>query len=284
MDGRTSSSWAAVFTPWFIFEALIVLEALKPMTKPLPPGADMAEDSDGDIEADLQKEAEREEGIRERAAARSSVQWSLFRVLQLALIVLQLDGTTNSSWWVVFWPIYIVIGFRLLLLSLACRAAKTLEKDAEGLLAREEAEQSSTSPEDSEAQLKAAQAAELRMRATQGLCTMGACVFMIIMAIALAAGANFPSYLVLLPVFLLSGCLLCCMACFICCARGDLGDLGDAEEELAPEANPAPVDPKAPAAAAAAAAQVVPPRSYGTYLPPPPPTAAEEATANADID
>lgn len=68
-------------------------------------------------------------------------------------------------------------------------------------------------------------ASQLIAHATSSCCCWVFTLITVVLAVNAIAGADYSTFVIFIPQFIIAGTLLCCATCFICCMR-DFGDLG----------------------------------------------------------
>lgn len=74
--------------------------------------------------------------------------------------------------------------------------------------------------------MRISEASQLIVHASTSCCCWGFTFVTVVLAVNAIAGADYSTFVVFIPQFVIAGTLLCCMVCFICCVR-DLPDMGE---------------------------------------------------------
>lgn len=234
MDGYTDWSWFAVFAPWFIYEFIVALVHLPTAFKVVPPPSydniqvDVEEGQNPEEEifmVKIQKESEYFEKLMERQRAQKTIIVTGLRAWQAIFLAIELNGTENWNWGLVFLPIWIYI-FVQYLYAVVFRvwgSSKLQGLDAEAIMSGGE-----TDP------LKLAQFQQGNdlMSNSFFLCIAQAVpLFMAIMLVCRLEVSTYSTFLIILPVFLFIGCCCCIVFCGLLCLS--VVDTNELEEEIA---------------------------------------------------
>ena len=125
LDHQITSSWFNVFIPWYIYEALALVEKLPVAIPPIPPldpsvytaKAYVDEESGDTITPDIHivlLETERHTKLVEQIAVRVSAVASLLRVWFALLVAARLDHDIQWDWGAVMVPVWIYFGVEII--------------------------------------------------------------------------------------------------------------------------------------------------------------------------
>jgi len=271
LDGNISWDWAYVLLPLLFYCGLNFYSSLIDSLKPLPKISEEHDMEEGQAASYIARETAK--AIRK--AARDSLLYNTAQLGTLIMIVLKLDEVVNWSWWAVFWPVYAYLGINYIILINQINNFKAEER-------RLQAEHSDDQPNEQEEEVK-----QHLMQAQFGLGISTMILVMAFLIIAKVNGASYSMFILLIPAFIISSCIICCMSCLICCFRGDIEELNSKEGENADSAGYIPPD----AVPAEEPVILVPPTSNEVYEAPPQPSIAKPAerrskmtTIDSDID
>lgn len=124
MDQEVEWSWFKVFIPWFIYEALSILEKLPTVFSTVPPvdpalaaaathiDEETGEEATPEIQIVMQ-ETERHRKLLEQATMRSSLVVNFLRIWFALFLAARLDEDNNWDWGVVMLPIWLYFAVEL---------------------------------------------------------------------------------------------------------------------------------------------------------------------------
>lgn len=233
MDGYTDWSWFAVFSPWFIYEFIVALVNMPIAFSSVSPPSydniqiDVEEGQNPEEEIfmiKIQKESEYFEKLMERQRAQKTIIVNALRAWQAIFLAVELNGTGNWNWGLVFLPIWVYI-FVQYLYAVVFRVWGN--QKLHGLNTEEIMSGLETDP------LKLAQFQQGNdlMSNSFFLCIAQAVpLFMAIMLVCRLEVSTYSTFLIILPVFLFIGCCCCIVFCGLLCLS--VVDTNELEEEM----------------------------------------------------
>lgn len=284
-----SWNWFAVFVPWFLYEALnffsLIPSAVKVIATPDHDSVHEALGVSGGGDADSEDaemkhyalEAKYFEEVMNQQSDRMSMVASLFRVWFAIFLAMQLNGSVDWNWGLVFLPLWIY-------LALEIAVHWRYRSQGKAALANVDLEQLLRSNTvDYVTMAKIQQAQQMVSHASTNLMLLAIPVFVLIMLVCRLQGGDYSTFLIILPVFIILGCTCLCVFCGLIClanvdtdklkeeiearsgggghhSSGPTGDVesGAAAEEYSPPEVPETSSSSAPAAEKSSAA-------YGTF-------------------
>ncbi|CBJ27545.1 Heat shock protein 40 like protein/ DnaJ domain containing protein [Ectocarpus siliculosus] len=245
LDDNIDWSYAVVGSPLLAWMGLTIVGHVYDATRPVPQDRSeesILNDEEGGIPPDVEK---REQAIAKRTEARSAVAKDCVWMLQLVFLIIKLDGNVDWNWWLVFFPTWFVLFGQLVGYYVDYSLARSLSAGIE-----EKEEEDLTQEE----RVRMVAASQLVVHAASSCCCWVFTLVTVVLAVNAIAGADYSTFVIFIPQFIIAGTLLCCATCFICCMR----DLGDLDDDAA--------DPEQGGSGASTSQHL--PGSYGTYNPP----------------
>ncbi|CAM9522892.1 unnamed protein product [Chrysoparadoxa australica] len=251
LDGHSSMRWGAVFIPMFLWESVTAATNLRDgccVPLPEPDGTESAEQNEDEEEAFSPYAQKLEAAVEHKAEATKSAVKSLMRLWQLAFLVVKLDMTVSWNWWAVFSPLWVYLGFLLVLNLLECYMAREVKAEA-------------LKTEDANVAARAeAIAQEMSSHAFYDCCGWSIMFVISMLLVARLQSAGYSVFVVISPILAMACLLVCCMSCAICCVR-DMEGM-DLDEEMGEAQGPLQGKPQE-------SSPTSDPATYGTYQPPP---------------
>jgi hypothetical protein len=239
LDRSVRWNWFAVFSPWFVYEAVAILGLLYPafFKKITPPTHENIQinEEEGNLEEELfRKKVENEmEYFKEVIAsfqARETIFEHLLRIWLAIFLAMKLNHSVHWDWGLVLLPIWVYFFFKYAMVFVLRRWAGSITK--ENQLDPEHMEYES----DPIKQVKYMQVEGLYSSSSSGCFFQCIPLFMALMLISRLDVSSFSTFLIILPVFLILGC--CCIGVFcsvVCLASTDLEE---AEQQMREAQNP----------------------------------------------
>jgi len=233
LDRSVRWNWFAVFAPWFVYEAVALLNLLHPaFLKPLVPPTHeniQLNEEEGNAEEELfrkkvEVEMEYFKEVMTRFQSRETMVEHLLRIWLAIFLAVKLNHSVDWDWGLVLLPIWVFFFYKYLMVCVIRNWAGSIQREHQ--LDPEHMEYET----DPLRQVKYMQMEGLYSTSSSGCFAQCAPLFMALMLISRLDVSSFSTFLILLPIFLVLGC--CCIG--VCCSVVCLAntDLDKAEQEL----------------------------------------------------
>lgn len=233
LDRSVRWNWFAVFAPWFIYEAMAILNLLYPafVKKLTPPTHENIQlnEEEGNAEEELfRKKVEVEmEYFKEVLAqfqSRETIVEHLLRVWLAIFLAVKLNHSVDWDWGLVLLPIWVYFFFKYLMVCVVRRWASSIQQEHN---IQPEAMEYESDPVK---QVKYMQMEGLYSTSSSGCFAQCAPLFMALMLVSRLDVSSFSTFLILLPIFLVLGCCFIGVCCSVVCLANT--DLDEAEQQM----------------------------------------------------
>jgi hypothetical protein len=234
LDNDTDWSWFIVFIPWYVYEflALGTLVKLAFFTIAIAPNYEnitltVEEGQNGEEDLFMQRiqlETAYFEKVMSIQRAQKAFLVSVLRIWQALFLAAQIDGIVDWNWGLVFLPIwiYLFIQYGYVSIFRLWGSNKLSGLDAESIMTGRES--------DPVVLVRFQQGNELIAYSSLICMTQLIPLFMAIMLVCRLQNGSYSTFLIILPVFVLLGCVCCVVFCGLCCLSAI--DMDSLEEEL----------------------------------------------------
>lgn len=233
LDRSICWNWFAVFAPWFVYEAVALLNLfypafLKNLTPPTHENIQLNEE-DGNAEEELFRkkieiEMEYFKEVMTQFQSRETMVEHLLRIWLAIFLAVKLNHSVQWDWGLVLLPMWVFFFYKFVMVYVIRHWAGSIQREHN--IHPEQMEYET----DPMKQVKYMQMEGLYSTSSSGCFSQCAPLFMALMLISRLDVSSFSTFLILLPIFLVLGC--CCIG--VCCSVVCLAntDLDEAEQQL----------------------------------------------------
>jgi hypothetical protein len=223
LDNTVEWSWFTVFIPWYIYEALAIIEMLFPalaaVPEPdyeayheMPEGFDDSGSDDPEATKRVWLESKYYEALMHQFTARKDIVICALHIWFAIFLAVQLDGDVDWNWGLVMLPVWVYFAVHIFVWRYLLRMGKTM---LEGIDI--EAIQSGEAPFDPKTQVKMQVGIELVQASSSSFYGRIPHLLMALLLVSRLEVSRFSTFWILTPIFFFIFLCICFVGIGICC-------------------------------------------------------------------